>query len=156
MELDKAKLRATIALLRREVEIIIGAIGDLEAIMDGQATTGTTAAAALEEFGRLWSAKYRTPYVVGNRVAILATMKRVLRAGVSGPELRNRMAKYLLSTDPFYLKGRHPLTVFLANVNAFAADALPLTSAAVGCAHVPPCPSDAAHTRKTQAELRGR
>lgn len=104
---------------------------------------------AHDTWTRLWEAKYREPYVANHKVE-KPNIKRFLTKGVSVEILEEKMAAYLLDSDPFLVRQRHPFNLFVSRFNSIrvregAADA---PAPPVDCHHTPTCKSDIEHTRR--------
>ena len=142
-------IRATQAKFNEQIDA-------LEAELNQEATPGQQAKQALAAFGRLWQARYQAKYTF-NRKVDPAHLKRLVRE-LGLDDLKVRITAYLQDADPFIVKNRHPLNLFVSRVNVYAPrqvtstllsreDALP-----VGCQHRPPCLSDQDHTRRRLRE----
>lgn len=121
-------------------------IDDIAAMLQARPTLGKQAQIAIGQFVAAWHARYRVAYVVGNEAQAIAAAKKVIRS--IGPlELERRIQRYLASSDPYAVQARHPLMLFLTDVNRYAQDGLTF-DAPIGCPHDPPCGSDAECTRR--------
>jgi hypothetical protein len=88
--------------------------------------------------------------------------KRLLKR-LSTEELEVRIVRYLMNADQFYVKERHPFSLFVRNVNAFVGEGrdaaeMELSAGLELCIregqHAPPCKSDQEHTRKKMLDMR--
>lgn len=88
--------------------------------------------------------------------------KRLLKR-LSVEQLETRIIAYLKDSDQFYVKGRHPFSLFVRNVNSFVGEGrdaaeIELSTGLELCIregkHQPPCKSDQEHTKKKMQDLR--
>ena len=153
----RAKL---LGLLEKKQEIIDAAneqarLLDLEvlALIAGGETIGMKLRTLRGVYVTGWEARYLKACVYtdaeNNR-----HLKSFLAQGLTVEDLSDRIRVYLASDDPFYVKVRHAFRNFVDNINSFVGLPLPPSERAVGCAHVPPCDSAAAHTERSMRELR--
>lgn len=131
-------------------------VSELALVAAGEPTTAQRAVEALRVFSARWQAAYGTPYQhAGAKDAEAA--KRLVKAFCSS-DVTERVERYLRDRSTFLVRERHPFAVFVSQVNKYApmlgVDELTLTSAPVGCRHVPACVSDVAHTERVNRELR--
>lgn len=132
-----------------------------EAQQSGDATPGQQAKELVTRFTVLWTNRYQQAYVPtwGKDIA---SMKRLL-GKLAPAAIEQRMAQYLKSGETFYVQARHPLNLFVLNVNKFTGQAPKaqqadddLFSGPSDCRHAPLCRTDEEHTRRKSAELRSR
>lgn len=149
-----------IALLEKKAEILDTAFeqcclldAEIMALVSGGETIGMKLRTLRGVYVTGWEARYRKACVYtdaeNNR-----HLKSFLAQGLTVDDLSDRLRVYLASDDPFYVKVRHAFRNFVDNINSFVGLPLPPSERAVGCAHVPPCDSAAAHTERSMRELR--
>lgn len=97
-------------------------LADEVALASGEApSAGQEAKRLLDLYVSLWHQRYKgRRYVVHNGGKLINLLKALLRSTKPG-DLEGRMARFLDSADPFYVQARHPLEMFCAAVNKFAA-----------------------------------
>lgn len=94
----------------------------------------------------LWEERYHGPYVWTFK-SDRPHLKRWLTS-LSVDEIEARMSVYLCQSDPFYVKLRHPFSLFVKVFNS----CVPAREAR-RCDHEPPCRSDAEHTQRSLSEV---
>jgi len=99
----------------------------------------------------VWSSRYHGEYLF-TPTKDRPQEKRLLKV-FSPEELQVRMLNYIRNDDPFFVRNRHAFSLFVASVNQHGTPAA-APEVVAGCKHVPPCRTDAEHTRKRSAELR--
>jgi hypothetical protein len=125
---------------------------ELRKILAGETATGDL----LKRLSRFWCERWATRYLgkyAWEGAKDTSAAKRLIR-DVPIAEIERRIAAFIADPDPFYRDRRHPFTIFAMNINRYA----PLLSgdepSALDCRHLPPCRTDAEHTKRSQAELR--
>jgi hypothetical protein len=112
--------------------------------------------AALEIWAAHWQERWGAAYTF-NRQVDPAAVKRLLTK-IRPADLHERMARYMRDADPFIVRNKHPLNIFIGHVNTYAAttnNEIETASGAVDCRHLPPCRNDQEHTRRKLADARG-
>lgn len=128
---------------------------ELKELLVGGETVGDQMRQLTAHYVTTWEARYGSRYAwQGGKDS--AAAKRLVQT-LPMEELKSRVDRYLKDDDPFYMKARHPFTLFASNVNRYAPEkAAPLQLSPVvdGCNHQPPCQSDVEHTRRRQDDRR--
>ena len=104
-----------------------------------------------------WASRYHGEYVFAY-LRDRPQWKKLLKS-FTVEALQIRILGYIRDGDPFYVQRRHPLNLFILNVNKYAPEdhfgtfdlESPVTT---DCKHLPRCSSDAQHTKRRAAELR--
>jgi hypothetical protein len=157
---DKRKqVEGLIARQRKLGEEMLAIADDLEALINGEDTTGQQVNKLMGAWSSRWQVRYKRAYVFTARAKAAAGFKRLLK-GMDADDIETRMVQYLQSTDSFYATSRHSLDLFFTSVNKFPGndkaidDAEFLTAPVADCSHAPRCKSDQEHTRRRAAEMR--
>lgn len=129
------------------------AIDDAEALVEAKPTIGKQAQVLIGSFCAAWHARYKTTYVVGNEGQAIQAAKKVLRS-IPLADLQARIDRYLDSRDAYTVQAKHPIGLFLSDVNRWAQTGLAF-GGVIGCTHVPACESDADCTKRNLAVMRG-
>lgn len=107
------------------------------------------------QFDEVWCAKY-APGETGRYVWSFqrdrANLKRLVKT-IGVDEIERRVVGFLANDEPFYVRARHNFAMFVATINAHAAQAL-TRSVTSNCPHMPQCSSTTGCTRKILADLR--
>jgi hypothetical protein len=156
-----AKLGKLLEALRDLHEKQGAILEEADALLEGKASIGEKLKTAEAAFDLLWSGRYaagRAGSYVWRYQVDRPNMKRLLRK-MPAEELTQRMVAYLRSEDPFYLRSRHPFSLFVSSINSWApeqsaADFALDAPAVADCKHAPACRSDQEHTKKKLAEMR--
>ena len=132
-------------------------LAEMDALLGGGAGIGADLKRLLAAYDAAWCCRYAPGHLVGyvwNGAKDTGPAKRLIKQlGVE--ELEARITRYLVDSDPFYTRYRHPFGTFVSMVNRFTAPSeAPGFELVADCQHNPPCASDVAHTRKRAAELR--
>ena len=125
---------------------------EIRALVSGDEGIGAKMKAVRDAWSLFWQDRYHTPYV-WQFAKDNAQIKRLLKS-MDVDELRERFVVYLGSSDPFFVKGRHSFGMFVATVNQHT-PRREVVARPAGCAHEPPCKSDAAHTSRCHYEVLG-
>lgn len=87
-------------------------------------------------------------------------VKRWLKT-MDAPTLKNRIARYFADADDFYRRNKHPFYLFVKNINKYSSTMAPTETqevlgaqVVVDCKHLPPCGTDAEHTRRRMEDMR--
>jgi hypothetical protein len=94
-----------------------------------------------------------------NRTIDPATVKRWLKT-MDVLVLKGRITRYFADRDAFLVRHKHPFNLFIKNFNTYAPPANQGASVASSpepvpqCSHVPPCGTDAEHTRRRMEDMR--
>jgi hypothetical protein len=149
---EKAKLDSAVRGLRATWMKWGEQLDALEAMLSEEATPGQQAKHLLDYFATAWHGKYRQRYVVTNGAAAIAALKKLLK-DLTIVEVEKAMTAFLASNDPFYVKARHPLSMFVPAVNKFtvaapAADRDMFEMAPPDCRHAPKCKTDLECSRR--------
>lgn len=128
-------------------------LATLEAKLEGSETLGEQMKRVNEAFTAAWRKRYGRDYVyVGAKDA--TAVKRLLKA-LNVDEVIRRIPLYIANDDPFFTKVGHSLSMFASTINQHAGSTQEVgAELPFGCAHRPPCRSDAEHTRRQLAEMR--
>lgn len=159
MATDKRKqVEGIIARMRKSAEELTVQANDLEALLNGEDTTGQQIAGLFKSWGDIWGTRYKVAFVFMARAKCSAGFKRLLTAGMTVKDVEARMLAYVGSHERFYVDARHSLDLFFKCVNKFGAtaagDELALTAPVADCTHKPRCKSDQEHTRRRSQEMR--
>lgn len=134
-------------------------LAEIETLLGGGVGIGEKLKAAYARWIELHATRYPGKYVfVYAKDA--PQMKRLIGA-LGLEELLDRMATYIRDSDPFLTKARHPFGLFVSGVNRYvaegkAAEDLELEAEGVpDCKHDPRCKTDAEHTKRKIADMRG-
>ena len=125
---------------------------EIRALVSGDEGIGAKMKAVRDAWSGLWESVYHTAYV-WQFAKDNAQIKRLLKS-MDVDELRERFVVYLGSSDPFFVKGRHSFGMFVATVNQHT-PRREVVARPAGCAHEPPCKSDAFHTSRCHYEVLG-
>lgn len=153
-----AKLEHAAEQLRAAFAKAAEALEALEAVIYNRETAGQHAKTLLGAFVQAWQGRYRGARYIVSGARDMAGLKRLIVSGLEVEDVRGRLIRYVASNEPYLIDARHPLALFLANVNKY--DAAPaddggfLSSAPADCRHKPACPSDVAHTKRLALEAR--
>lgn len=129
------------------------AIDDAEALVEAKPTLGKQAQILIGTFCAGWTKRYGSSYVVGNEGQALAAAKKALRS-ITLADLQTRIDRYLDSRDAYTVQAKHPLALFLSDVNRWAQAGLTFGAGVIGCPHDPKCETEADCTRRNLAQLR--
>ena len=129
-------------------------IDDAEALAEAKPTLGKQAQVLVGSFCSAWHTRYKTAYVVANEGQAIASAKKVLRS-IPLLDLQQRIERYLDSRDAYLAQAKHPLGLFLSDVNRWAQTGLAF-GGVIGCDHAPACESEADCTRRRMAVMRER
>lgn len=158
MASDRAKLEVLAKALRVTHAKLGEQLDTFEALLAGESTPAQDAKMLVGDFVAAWHAKYRGEHYVVDWVKDLASMKFLLKSGLTTEEVQGRLGRYLQTQDLYVSQARHPIGLFKANINKFgttpAHDDGFLRAAVVDCRHAPRCQSDQQHTKRRQDELR--
>lgn len=155
----KQQVEGVIARMRKSAEELLVQANDLEALLHGGDTTGQWVNRLLTRWSDHWEAQEGRKYVHTARAKSAGELKRLL-ATMTTEDIEARMAQYIYSRDPFYVKAKHPIDLFFKHINQFPGtgaahdDQQFLTAPVSDCQHVPTCLSDQAHTKKRAQEMR--
>lgn len=150
------KVDALLADARQLLDRLGDRLIELEALNRHDPTPGQQIAKLFETWSSAWRSRYGTDYIYA-RQRDAGNFKRLLKT-IALEEVQARMRKYLQDRDQFLANQRHPLALFVSQINRWA----PTTGRmfdegcedVIGCHHTPRCGSDAEHTRKALAERR--
>lgn len=141
---------------RREV------LEEMERILAGKPGVNEHLKTVMGAWNGLWRTRYSANYAwrqtedVPQIKRLMKLLGETMEQGAA--ELVKRANAYIRSDDPYHKMVRHKFAIFVANINDFADDALPLGdddhAAAVGCGHTPACRNDDEHTRRKMREMR--
>jgi len=124
-------------------------------LISGNPGIGSLLKAAEARMGAVWGESYHTPYLWDYK-RDRPNLKRLL-VTLGLEELVVRWSRYLQDPEPYYARARHPLALFLNNVNRYAdaqAESFTLDVAApADCKHVPRCRTDQEHTQRRMNDL---
>lgn len=155
----KKQVEGIIARQRKLAEEQLGLAADLEALLNGDNTTGQDVARLFKTWGDLWAKRYARDHVFTSRAKVGAAFKKLL-ATMPVTDIEARMRQYLASRDPFYSGAGYAIEVFLKAINKFPGigpdpgDGEFLQAPVGDCKHSPRCKSDQAHTRLRAQEMR--
>lgn len=147
------RVASLIAEIRKLNERTFEHLGELEALLNEGPTVASQVPKLFAAWAQKWSAAHQGEKYVFAEGRDGGAFKRLLKA-LAFDDITTRMDAYLADADPWYVERRHPLAVFLKNINSIGPLTDP-TTAVVGCRHVPACKSEAEHTRKRLDEVRG-
>ena len=140
----RAKLQKLVVELRETQAKTYALVEEIDALLGGAAGIGAQLKDAYRQFDAVWGVRYaqgQDGHYVWAYTKDAPQMKRLIK-GLGLDEVRTRMARYLTSDDPFYLKARHPFALFVASINSHASAARENIE------------SDAEHTRRRMEEMR--
>lgn len=113
-------------------------------------------------FSTLWQGRYgNVPYRFDYKIDRPQELRLLKMMPIE--EIEARMARYVRSSDGFFVKCKHTFGIFVKTINQHAVeqrvDGFTLTDeddqAALDCSHTPRCADDVIHTRRISAERRG-
>jgi hypothetical protein len=154
-----ARLERMAARLRKGASVLEELADEVDAFLQEAPPPSQEAKAFLEWWCQAWQKQYRTKYVVSGAKEIVQ-IKRALKS-VTFEDLTHRAQRYLCSSDVFSRDARHPLGLFISQVNKFIGGdpretSLDLEPArAVDCHHEPACTTDLEHTRRKLRDMKG-
>jgi hypothetical protein len=130
---------------------------ELQKILSGQDALGDVLKRLEKAFNDEWARVYSTAYRF-DFAKDRAHLKRLLKMTTEA-DIQARVMSYFHEADDYTRRARHPFGLFVARFNTLVPLAAPeafleLDAAPVGCTHVPPCASDAAHTKRRREDLR--
>jgi hypothetical protein len=152
------RLEELLEKLGKQLELAAGTHADITALLAEEPTKGQQIKRCFNTWSEVWGTAYRgDKYAFGNNAAIAGGFGRLLK-GHAIEEIERRMLAFLQSREKFYVDARHPVEMFIKAFNKFGdtGDTRSLWSTPIDCDHSPLCVDDVAHTRRKQAELRGR
>lgn len=155
----KKQVEGVIARMRKTAEDLLTQASDLEAVLNGDDTTGQQVGRLFDRWALHWRARYRNKYVFVARAKAGAGFKRLLK-DMTLDDIDARMQQYVASNDPFYTMTLHSIDAFFTAVNKFpgtgtTTDEAQFLQAPVGdCTHSPRCKSDQEHTRRRGQDMR--
>ena len=149
----RERTASLVAELHRLLERQLEQIAELEKILSDEPTTTSQTPTLFAAWGHKWAAAHEGEKYVFAQGRDGAAFKRLLKA-LPLEEIIGRMEAFLADTDPWLVQRRHPLGVFLKNINSIG-PTHQAPAPVIGCSHVPRCTSEAEHTKKRLAEVRG-
>lgn len=152
-KVSTASVLERISRARAMLQEALEQLDDAEALVEAKPTLGKQAQVLVGSFCSAWHARYRTAYVVANEGQAIQNAKKVLRA-VPLAEIQARIDRYLDSRDAYLVQAKHPLGLFLSDVNRWAQVGLAF-GGVIGCEHLPACESEAECTKRRLAVMRG-
>jgi hypothetical protein len=135
---------------------------EIDNLLGGRASISEKLKLLEAAFDTAWCSRYApgaSGRYVWNYAQDRSNSKRLLKS-IAPEDLAARALRYIRSDDPFFVKQRHPFSLFVRSVNQWtpegtAPEDLDLDSPVVGdCKHTPRCKDDAQHTRRRHAEMR--
>ena len=142
----------------KELHEQIGAIlSEQDDLLGGGVGIGAKLAQLEASWQAAWASRYHGEYVFAY-LKDRAAWKKLLKS-FTVEALQIRILGYISDGDSFYVQRRHPLNLFVMNVNKYAPEeafaSFDLEAPVVSdCKHLPRCKSDAQHTKKRATELR--
>ena len=125
---------------------------EIQKLMSGEESPNQLAKRALLTFNTLWQQEYRAKRVTA-WAKETGQMRRLLKA-ITIEDLENRMRVFMRDYTAFVSQNKHALGLFVSAVNQYGRAETRDVFGPMGCAHVPPCRDDAAHTARKMHELR--
>lgn len=145
--------------IRSTFEKLGAQIDALTALLAQEPTVGQNAKKILDFYAGKWGLRHEGAKFIPNGAKDMNLLKR-LQKDLEPGEICRRMLRYLASQDKFIVEAKHPIGLFVANVNKYALtqaedDASFLRVQVVDCQHTPRCRSDQEHTKRKMADVRG-
>ena len=161
--MDEAEFREQMKKLYRQLvdqrNQMAATLETFRALLVKEATPAEKSRLLFDVWALTWQARYSGDTYVFSGARDGAQFKRLLKI-LPAKEIERRMHAFMASDDPFHVKARHSLPVFVATINAFGAESTETPfelagAAAVGCKHLPRCTSDVVHTKRIMRDMRG-
>jgi hypothetical protein len=128
---------------------------ELERLISGEPGLGEQMRRLERVFDALWCARYapgETARYVWNYKRDRPGLKKLIRR-LAETDIENRMALYIQSADPYFVKNRHTFGLFVGSINQWAPEGTQ-PDELYDCYHMPPCRNDAEHTKRHILDLR--
>lgn len=157
-----AKVQKLMDQLEDRIGQMSAALTELRAAVSGENPTRDI----ILEWSRSWKQMYGASYSTTKIDA--GNLKRLITEH-GAAEISRRLARYLSNRERFIVEKKHPLSLFVRNVNTYATrqtkpapdTGIPLeleddllAPAPADCRHEPPCADDLEHTRRRAQDMR--